>query len=79
MNNLQEKEIKTLFDAGALKAATVAPNPDGKGGWIALFAGEKNYALRSQRDTITRNFKTLDAAQKTLKAIGFREFRVSYK
>lgn len=77
MQYKQENEIRVLFDAGVLRKAEVMREPMGKG-WIIIFIGaDDQYAMRSQRDSIARSFKTIDAIEKKLSNIGFRKFTVN--
>ncbi len=69
------KDIKLLMDAGSLKSATVSPL---LGGWSVTVFGKNSkeqYALHTQRGDI-RTFKTIEAACKVLKELGFGSFEV---
>ncbi|EPA8576722.1 hypothetical protein ACQ7JO_004588 [Vibrio parahaemolyticus] len=69
------KDIKMLMDAGSLKSATVSPL---FGGWSATFTaakGKETYTMHTQRGEV-RTFKTLDAACKVIKELGFGTFEV---
>ncbi|MEZ9578988.1 MULTISPECIES: hypothetical protein [unclassified Vibrio] len=71
------KDIKLLMDAGILAKATVTNSPM-FGGWTVDFDGKKKgegYGLYTQRGEL-RAFKSLDAACKVIKELGFAEFAV---
>lgn len=83
---MKEKEIKLLFDAGALSKCYIVCSPTGHG-YNALFAKarEKEPSIsletrpRKAGDiTNTRVFKTIDSACHLVKRqVGFKEFVVS--
>ena len=73
-----EKELKLLFDAGALTEAFVYREPLSKG-WVIYFSGKKKeegYILEKKRGG-QRVFKTLDAAASMSSEIGFRSIKVN--
>lgn len=78
MRFLEAKELETLFIEGVLAGVTAARYPMGEG-WMLIFSGDREqYALRTQRSTMARQFKTLDAAQQGAEAIGFKNMRVTW-
>lgn len=69
------KDIKLLMDSGSLRGAVVLPL---FGGWSATFTsakGKETYTMHTQRGEV-RTFKTLDAANKVIKELGFASFEV---
>lgn len=78
MRFLEAKELETLFNEGVLAGVTAARYPMGEG-WMLIFSGDREqYALRTQRSTTARQFKTLDAAQQGAEGIGFKNMRVTW-
>lgn len=71
------KDIKLLMESGSLTGASAANTPL-MGGWILTFKGRKAkdlYTLYGQRGE-PRAFKTLDAAAKVVKELGFADMGV---
>jgi hypothetical protein len=83
---MQEKEIKILFDMGALSRCHISTNPSGKG-YNALFVKTKENKAsicletrpRKSSDAInTRVFKTIDSACSLIqRQIGFQSFIIN--
>lgn len=75
---LQLSELKTLFEAGALKSATVHENPM-LNGYNVHFEGKTKdltYIFRAQREDEQRIFKSIDAAIANAKKVGFKTIKV---
>ncbi|GEM77535.1 hypothetical protein [Vibrio sagamiensis] len=68
---MQIKDLKILFDAGAVKKATVVSAPL-EGGYHLLI---DKHVLQAQRGG-DRLFKTLDAACESASNIGFKRIEV---
>ena len=83
---MKEKEIKLLFEAGALSKCYIVCSPTGQG-YNALFAKAKkkdptislDTRPRKAGDTTqTRIFKTIDSACHLVKRqVGFKDFIIS--
>lgn len=71
-DSLELKELTILFDAGALKVATIVNAPLKEGYQLICKGKAANYAFKGQRDDHTRTFKTIDAAVKAANQIGFK-------
>ncbi len=69
---LELRELKLLFDAGALKSATIVSAPLSEGYQLLLSGKNAHHAFKGQRDEHTRTFKTIDAAAKSARNIGFK-------
>ena len=77
---MEIKDLKVLFDNGALKSATVANEMMGVGYIVVFDAKDKSqqYHISGQRTKgEPRVFKTIDAAVKNAYDIGFRRITVS--
>lgn len=77
---MEIKELKVLFDNGALKAATVTKAMMNTGYTVVFDAKDKSkqYHISGQRTKgDPRVFKTTDAAIKNAQEIGFRTITVS--
>ncbi|MCP4588392.1 plasmid replication protein RepB [Pseudoalteromonas sp.] len=77
---MEIKDLKMLFDNGALKAATVTEEMMGSGYVVVFNAKNKShqYHISGQRTKgEPRVFKTIDAAVKNAYDIGFRTVTVS--
>lgn len=74
---MEVKELKLLFDSGALNKATVCRNLMG-GGYMVIFKGKGNdHVLSGQRTNGEgRVFKTIDAAVQNVNKIGFQEITI---
>ena len=72
--NYELKDIQLLMEAGTLKEAVVSPS---FGKWSVGFTGKNKefYTISTQKGAL-REFKTLDAAYKVIKDIGFAEYTV---
>lgn len=68
---MQVKDLKLLFDAGALKKAFVFHEPM-QGGYVLML---DKHVLNAQRGG-TRIFKSIDAACETANRIGFKNIEV---
>lgn len=81
--NLQLKEIKTLFDSGALKKCEIMENDDMyEKGFVLWFADRKNQqiTLRTQRAAeIIKTFKNIQSAINTANDIGFKKIELILK
>ena len=78
MKFVEAGELVNLFDEGILAGVTAARYPMGTG-WMLIFKGDREqYALRTQRSKMAREFKTLDAAQQAADQIGFKSMRISW-
>lgn len=74
------KDIQLLMNAGSLTGASAAHAPM-FGGWTLTFKGKKkdeSYSLHTQRGEL-RAFKSLDAAAKLVKGLGFADFTVDVR
>lgn len=75
-------ELKIRFEAGELKSAEVIPDAFSKGWHLLLLGTKKNarYFLSSQRSNKNepRVFKTIDAASKVGRSIGFQSITVKF-
>ena len=75
---LEISELKTLFDAGALKTAIVTKSPMEES-YMLQFDGKTKalgYIFKGQRDKDARLFKSIDAAVKNAQKIGFQSISV---
>lgn len=78
MKFIGASELVTLFDEGVLAGVTAAKYPMGNG-WMLIFSGDREqYAMRTQRSKMAREFKTLDAAQQAAEQIGFKNMRITW-
>lgn len=71
---MQMGEAKIRFDAGQLTAAHILPAVARERGWtisVDLKGGSYD-TIRTKRDTHPREFKSIDAAYKAVREIGFR-------
>ena len=73
---MQELQVKTVFDAGSLKAAIVS-DAAFQEGYILIFVNKnvERYVIEKQRGG-ERIFKTLQGALSTAYGIGFRSIEV---
>ena len=77
---MEIKDLKVLFDNGALKAATITKEMMGSGYVVVFDAKNKSqqYYISGQRTKgEPRVFKTIDAAVKNAYDIGFRDITFS--
>ncbi|WP_370256179.1 plasmid replication protein RepB [Marisediminitalea sp.] len=77
---MEIKDLKVLFDNGALKTVTVTKEMMGAGYVVVFDAKDKSkqYHISGQRTKgEARVFKTIDAAVKNAHDIGFRNITVS--
>ena len=77
---MQEKEIKILFDGGALSRVSVIHMPALSGFTYQFYYKDKRLdpiMLMTQRGD-QKVAKTLDSAMQQLRRIGFRKFEVEY-
>ena len=77
---MQEKDIKILFDAGALSRVSVIHMPVLAGFTYQFYYKEKkmdSVTMMTQRGE-QKIGKTLDSAMQQLKRIGFQKFEVQY-
>lgn len=77
---MEIKDLKSLFDNGALKTATVTKAMMGTGYTVIFDAKDKSkhYHISGQRTKgEARVFKTIDAAVKNAHDIGFQNITVS--
>lgn len=77
---MEIKDLKVLFDNGALKTVTVTKEMMGSGYVVVFDAKDKSqqYHISGQRTKgEPRVFKTIDAAVKNAYDIGFRTVTVS--
>jgi len=77
---MKEAELKIRFDAGGLTGAVVTPEPMG-GGWC-LSVSEKGsgaVAVVERKRGGHRVFKTVDAATRTARIIGFSVVEVNLR
>lgn len=75
---MQINEAKIRFDAGQLTGAHILPAVAAERGWtISIDIKGGSYdTIRTKRDTHPREFKTLDAAYRAVREIGFRKATV---
>lgn len=77
------EKARLLFDAGGLKEATAVHAPMHEGKYLLVFeakqeSGWVSHNLISKRGAI-REFSSLEAAQITVKSIGFKGDRVIFQ
>lgn len=77
VQKFQEKDIKTLFAAGAVKSATTYYFGLDQG-WHVWFyvSGHAEQVVYTQRGEV-RVFKTLDAVERFISGVGLQHFTVS--
>ncbi len=73
---VEVKQAKMLFEAGALKSATIRDGTMTTDWEIFIVGTEKReFILKTQRE-FNRQFKTLDSAFRCLKDIGFSKANI---
>lgn len=78
---MELKELKVLFDNGALKTATVKRAPLMNGYILIAETVNKNvHVMTSQREesNTPRAFKTIDAAAANAQKIGFKKISIDF-
>jgi hypothetical protein len=74
----QQKDIQMLVEAGSIKGAVAQYEPL-LGGWVVTFTTTKKtetHSIHAQRGDGVKVFKTLDAVNNTVKAVGLGEMVV---
>lgn len=74
----QQKDIQMLVEAGVIKGAVAQYEPL-LSGWIVIFTTSKKtetHSIHAQRGAGVKLFKTLDAVNNTVKAVGLGEMMV---
>lgn len=74
---MEQKDIKLLFDAGAIKEVFITRTPLGNGGW-SLYVILKTGAISSlnARDNQPREYATVDTVYNVARKIGFRRVSI---
>lgn len=77
---MQQAELEIRFKAGELTKAIVVPEAFGTD-WNLMLQGKNKstqYIVTPQRDDEPRRFKTIDAAAKVARKIGFIEVSIKF-
>lgn len=73
---MKENELRLLFDSGRLKSASIVPYLLSNEWCLQLELKDADQVLMDAQRSSPRRFKTLDAAFKAAKSLGFQKAEV---